>query len=164
MAKSPPGTILSLILISTLALAVRPSDVTAAGASASGAATGVAASADAPSSRTSAGATASAPSVVSQADLDHALAESNAAQEADREAIRSLLSQPQVRGIAAAYGLDVKRAEAAARVLSGPELQRLASQARQLDSRLSGGSRIVMDETTLIIILLLIIILILALR
>ena len=66
-----------------------------------------------------------------------------------------------MRRIARGAGLEIERADRAVGTLSGPELGRLAAQARDLDRSLSGGRTIRMDEMTLIIILLLFIILLL---
>jgi hypothetical protein len=71
-----------------------------------------------------------------------------------------MLERAEVRQIAGAAGLDLERASTAAAVLSGPELEKLAAQAREVNANLTGGSEtVVISATALIIILLIIIIL-----
>lgn len=80
--------------------------------------------------------------------------------DADRQAIRTLLQRKEVQQLAGSAGLDLERANAAAAVLSGPSLERLAAQARTLNADLTGGdSTIVISASAAIIILLLLIIL-----
>jgi len=80
--------------------------------------------------------------------------------DADRQAIQIMLQREDVRQIAGSAGLDLERASAAAAVLSGPSLERMAAQAREVNAALAGGdSKIVISATALIIILLIIIIL-----
>lgn len=73
-------------------------------------------------------------------------------EDSDRAAIRELLARPDVRRVAGSAGLDLRRAETAVGVLSGPELARLAAQARDVNSRLAGGETITMTWTMVIII------------
>jgi len=78
--------------------------------------------------------------------------------DAERQAIQIMLQRREVRQIAGAAGLDLERASAAAAVLSGPSLERLAAQAREINASLTGGdSTIVISATALIIILLILI-------
>jgi len=80
--------------------------------------------------------------------------------DADRQAIQIMLQREDVRQIAGSAGLDLEGASAAAAVLSGPSLERMAAQAREVNAALAGGdSKIVISATALIIILLIIIIL-----
>jgi hypothetical protein len=58
---------------------------------------------------------------------------------ADRQEIRDLMARPEFQRIAGNAGLDLERAGAAVGVLSGIELQRLASQARQANASFIGG-------------------------
>jgi hypothetical protein len=77
---------------------------------------------------------------------------------ADRQAIQSMLQRADVRRIAVSAGLDIERASAAARVLSGPSLETLAAQAKAINANLVGGSNtVVLSATTLLIILLVVI-------
>lgn len=80
-------------------------------------------------------------------------------EKSDRQAIQQLLQRPDVRKIAGAAGLSIERASAAAGVLSGPELKKIASSAREIDGTVGGRETVTIAVTTLIIILLLIIIL-----
>jgi hypothetical protein len=79
---------------------------------------------------------------------------------ADRQAIRDLLSRPEVRRIAGSAGLSLERANAAVATLSGPELARLATQARQADSAIVGGKTVTMTWTMVIIIVVALVVLI----
>lgn len=98
--------------------------------------------------------------VVSKADLAKAVAERLRQDQADRDAIVSLLRRAEVRTIAAKAGLSVDKATAAVSVLQGDDLRELAAQARQVQNDLAGGASTVVISTTTIIIVLLIIILI----
>jgi len=79
--------------------------------------------------------------------------------EADRQAIQIMLKRAEVRQIAGSAGLDLERASAAAALLSGPSLERLAAQARDVNTSLAGGNSLVLSTTAIIIILLVLIIL-----
>jgi len=90
-----------------------------------------------------------------QARIDQQIGQADA----DRQAIQIMLQREDVRQIAGSAGLDLERASAAAAVLSGPALDDLAAQAREVNASLTGGdSKIVISATALIIILLIIII------
>jgi hypothetical protein len=101
--------------------------------------------------------------VINQSALDQAVQQRVSQDQADRDAIRSFLQNPAVKGVAAKAGLSVEKAEAAVSTLQGDELRQAASQARAVNHDLAGGSTIVISTTTIIIILL-IIILIVALK
>jgi hypothetical protein len=89
-----------------------------------------------------------------QARIDQQLDQADA----DRQAIQIMLQREEVREIAGSAGLDLERARAAAAVLSGPSLEKLAAQAREVNASLAGGDdTIVISATALIIILLLLI-------
>jgi len=81
--------------------------------------------------------------------------------DADRQAIQALLQREDVRQLAGSAGLDLDGASAAAAVLSGSSLERLAAQAREMNAALAGGDSNVVVSTTAIIIILLILILVL---
>jgi hypothetical protein len=81
--------------------------------------------------------------------------------QADREAIRSFLHNPQVQSVAAKAGLSVERAEAAVSTLQGNQLREVAGQARAVNQDLAGGATVVITTTTIIIILLVVILIIL---
>lgn len=99
-------------------------------------------------------------SVVSTSALEQAVQERVQQEQADRDAIQSLLRRPEVRQIAANAGLSIERAEAAVSTLDGEDLKELASQARQAQNDLAGGATTIVITTTTVIIILLIIILI----
>jgi hypothetical protein len=101
--------------------------------------------------------------VISKAALDTAVQQRVSQDQADRDAIRSLLQRADVRQMAATAGLSLDKAEAGLAVLDGDDLRDLASQARQVQNDLAGGASTVVISTTTIIIVLLIIILIVAL-
>jgi hypothetical protein len=101
--------------------------------------------------------------VINRSALDQAVQQRVIQDQADRDAIRSFLQNPAVKGVAAKAGLSVEKAEAAVSTLQGNELRQAASQARAVNHDLAGGSTIVISTTTIIIVLL-IIILIVALK
>jgi hypothetical protein len=101
--------------------------------------------------------------VINQSALDQAVQQRVSQDQADRDALRSFLQNPAVKGVAAKAGLSVDRAEAAVSTLQGDELRQAASQARAVTRDLAGGSTVVISTTTIIIVLL-IIILIVALK
>lgn len=101
--------------------------------------------------------------VIGKADLAKAVADRVSRDQADRDAIVSLLQRDDVRTIAAKAGLSVEKASAAVSTLQGDDLRDLASQARQVQNDLAGGASTIVISTTTIIIVLLIIILIVAL-
>jgi uncharacterized protein DUF6627 len=98
--------------------------------------------------------------VIGRAALDKAVQQRVNQEQADREAILSLLQRPDVREIAAKAGLSVEQAQAGVTMLHGKDLQQAAQQARQVQDNLAGGASTVVISTTTIIIVLLIIILI----
>jgi hypothetical protein len=101
--------------------------------------------------------------VINKAALDQAVQQRVGQDQADREAIRTFLQNPQVKSVAAKAGLSVEKAEAAVSTLQGDELRQAAGQARTVNQDLAGGATVVITTTTIILILL-IIILIVALK
>jgi hypothetical protein len=101
--------------------------------------------------------------VIGKAGLAKAVADRVSRDQADRDAILSLLQRTEVRTIAAKAGLSVEKAAAAVSTLEGDALRDLATQARQVDNDLAGGASTVVISTTTIIIVLLLVILIVAL-
>lgn len=98
--------------------------------------------------------------VVDRAELDRATAERTVAEDARRDAIRSVLQRPEVRSVAETQGLDITRAEDAVATLEGDALVGAFERAQQIDKALAGGAdAVVISTTTLIIILLIVIIL-----
>jgi len=98
--------------------------------------------------------------VIQKSALAQAVQERVSQDQADREAIASLLQRAEVRQIAASAGLSLEKAQAAVSTLQGQPLRDLAAQARQANNDLAGGASTVVISTTTIIIVLLIVILI----
>jgi hypothetical protein len=99
--------------------------------------------------------------VIGRAALDQAVHQRVGQEQADREAILSLLHRQDVRDIAGKAGLSIEKAQTAVTMLQGQDLQDAARQARQAQDSLAGGaSTIVISTTTIIIILLLIILIV----
>jgi hypothetical protein len=99
--------------------------------------------------------------VIGRAALDQAVQQRVTQDQADRDAIMSLLQRQDVRDIAAKAGLSVEKAQTAVTMLHGKDLQGAAEQARQVQDTLAGGaSTIVISTTTIIIILLLVILIV----
>ena len=100
--------------------------------------------------------------VIGKSALDKAVQDRVASEQADREAIRTLLQRAEVREVAGKAGLSLDKAVAAAATLQGDDLRQIAEQARQADNQLSGGASTIVISTTTIIIVLLLVILIIA--
>jgi hypothetical protein len=98
--------------------------------------------------------------VIRNSALDKAVQERVARDQADRDAIQSLLHRAEVRDVADKAGLSLDKAIAAASTLHGEDLRQLAEQARQVDNQLAGGASTIVISTTTVIIVLLIVILI----
>jgi hypothetical protein len=98
--------------------------------------------------------------VIGKAALSQAVQQRVSQEQADREAIVTLLHRPEVKQIASQAGLSLQKAEAAVATLNGQDLSDLAAQARQVQNDLAGGASTVVISTTTIIIVLLIVILI----
>jgi hypothetical protein len=98
--------------------------------------------------------------VIGKSALAEAVQQRVSQEQADREAIVTLLQRPEVKQIAAQAGLSLQKAEAAVSTLNGQDLSELAAQARQVQNDLAGGASTVVISTTTIIIVLLIVILI----
>lgn len=107
-----------------------------------------------------AGAVAAEPlHAVGRAEMQAAIATRAGDQAAQRAVIEGLLARPEVRDLAAGWGLDLVRAGAAAANLEGAELDRLAAQATAAEVQLAGGATTVVLTTTALLIILLIVIL-----
>lgn len=101
--------------------------------------------------------------VITTSELNKAVQQRVTSEQADRAAITALLQRAEVREVAAKAGLSLDKAQAAASVLQGADLQQAASHARQVQNDLAGGaSTVVISTTTVIIILLIILIVVLA--
>ena len=100
--------------------------------------------------------------VIGKSALDKAVQERVATDQADRDAIQSLLRRAEVRQVAGKAGLSLDKASAAVTTLDGRDLAQLAAQARLVENDLAGGASTVVISTTTIIIILLIVLLIVA--
>src|SRR5215212_7377370 len=98
--------------------------------------------------------------IIQKSALAQAVQDRVSQDQADREAIASLLQRAEVRQIAANAGLSLEKARAAVSTLQGQPLRDLGAQARQANNDLAGGASTVVISTTTIIIVLLIVILI----
>ena len=101
--------------------------------------------------------------VIGKSALDKAVQARVATDQADRDAIQSLLRRAEVREVAGKAGLSLDKAAAAVSALQGNELAQLAAQARQANNDLAGGASTVVISTTTILIVPLIVLLIVAL-
>lgn len=99
------------------------------------------------------------PEVIGEVDIQAQIDRQVDTENADRQAVQDLLRRSEVRRIAGAAGLDIERAIAAAGLLSGAELENIASSAREIDRGVGGTEKVTLTVTAIIIILLLIIIL-----
>jgi hypothetical protein len=99
--------------------------------------------------------------VASASDMAQALKGQTQA-DAQRSTILGLLQRAEVRSLAARSGLDLRRAESAARVLEGDELASLAQRAAEVDAALAGGAQqtITIGVVTLLLIIIIIILLV----
>ena len=95
--------------------------------------------------------------VINTSALDQAVQQRVGQEQADRDALRAFLQNPQVKSVAAKAGLSVAQAEAAVSTLQGDQLRQAAGQARAVSQDLAGGATVVITTTTIIIILLVII-------
>jgi hypothetical protein len=98
--------------------------------------------------------------IVDSVNMRQALAAQSATDQQNRDVVIGVLHQSQVRELANKLGLDVTRAESAIATLSGPELTRVATQARAANTQLAGGSNTVIISTTTLLLILIIVILI----
>ena len=98
--------------------------------------------------------------VIGKSALDKAVHERAARDQADRDAILTLLERQDVREVARQAGLSIEKATAAVSTLQGDELRQVASQARTVNNDLAGGATTVVITTTTIILILLVVILI----
>src|SRR3954470_4839413 len=78
--------------------------------------------------------------VIAKSALAQAVQERVTQQQADRDAIRTLLARPEVGQMAAHAGLSLEKAQAAVSTLQGQQLSDLAAQARQANNDLAGGA------------------------
>lgn len=95
--------------------------------------------------------------VISKSALDQAVQQRVSREQADREAILSLLQRQDVRDIAGKAGLSIDQARAGISLLQGQDLAQAAGQARVVQDSLAGGGNVTVSTTTIIIVLLLLI-------
>ena len=100
--------------------------------------------------------------VISRSALDQAVQERVSRDQADREAIRTLLQREDVRAIAGTAGVSLEKAMTAVSTLNGDDLRQLAEQSRQVENQLAGGASTIVISTTTVIIVLLLLLLIVA--
>lgn len=98
--------------------------------------------------------------IVDGSEIQGAIDAKAHSEDADRQVLRDLLARPDVRRVAGKAGFDLTHADAAVNTLSGPELSRLAQQARDVNSQLAGGATVTMTWTMVIIIVVAIVVLI----
>ena len=98
--------------------------------------------------------------VINKSALDQAVQQRVSQEQADRDALRTFLQNPTVRGVAGKAGLSIEKADAAVSTLQGDELRQAAGQARAVNAQLAGGDTIVITTTTIIIILLIVILIV----
>ena len=114
---------------------------------------------------TSAPAFADQQHLVTPNQLAETVADGAVKQDMNRATVREALERPEVQAVASKLGLDVTRASEAVDALSGPELEKAANAAQQVNEQLVGGaSSVVISTTTIIIILLVVILLIVAIK
>jgi len=98
--------------------------------------------------------------VTGTADLRAAMLEKAAADEANRQLVRSVLRHDLAQLVADRLALDLTRAERAVATLEGEELVSVAASARVVDVQLSGeASTITISLTTLLLVIIIIILL-----
>lgn len=97
--------------------------------------------------------------IVDSVTMNRAVAAEQATDQQNRDVVLGVLHQPQTREIATRLGLDVTKADAAIATLSGPELARMATQARAAKADLAGGSTVVIVSTTTVLLIIIIVIL-----
>jgi len=102
-------------------------------------------------------------SIAGQAEINRAIQRSVGDEEAARAKIREVLGREDIRSLASKLGFDdveLRKADSAIDTLDGPELQRAAAHAVELDEHLSGGA---MTITVSLVALLLIVIIVILL-
>jgi hypothetical protein len=99
-------------------------------------------------------------SAVRTTDLDAALASTVSQEDAAREQVRALLAREDVRALAEAAGLDLRRADAAVATLDGEELQRVTENVAAADEALAGGKSITISLVAALLIVIIIILLV----
>ena len=98
--------------------------------------------------------------VVGQSDLDQAVSKSQGRDEAARASVTTLLQRDEVKSLANAYGLDLRRAEGAVGALQGDELMRVAGLAATANSQLAGGAQSITISLVALLLIIIIVILV----
>lgn len=98
--------------------------------------------------------------IVDAVAMNRAVATQSATDQQNRDVVLGVLHQSQVRELANRLGLDVTKAEQAIATISGPELTRIATQARAANTQLAGGNTTVIVSTTTLLLILIIVILV----
>jgi hypothetical protein len=92
--------------------------------------------------------------------LKTAIAAKLTADDENRQAVRKLLAQPQVREVADRFGLSIQRAETALASLSSAELAELAKSARTVETELAGGDQVIVISITTLLLIIIIVLLV----
>ena len=100
--------------------------------------------------------------VVSRASITDTVKQRVDAQDANRAAVQTALTRPEVREIASQMGVDLKKAEQLAGTMSGADLEQAATVARQVNDSLVGGASTIVISTTAVVIVLLIVLILVA--
>jgi hypothetical protein len=96
--------------------------------------------------------------IAGSAAQQQAMTEKDAAAAAARATVVNTIHRADVQALAARMGVDLKRAETAARTLPAGDVTALAQQLRSADDNLAGGSTTVtISLTTLLLVLILIV-------
>ena len=99
-------------------------------------------------------------SIVSETELDAAIAERVESEEAARERVRDLFQNETVREMVTAMGYDVKQADQGVDALDVDELASIQQTVDQLEAGLSGGDRTISISLVTALLIVIIIILI----
>ena len=99
--------------------------------------------------------------ITDAAAMQRAIAQRQAVDESNREAVMTVLRRQDVKQLAERMGLSIERAETALASLPSDKLAELAEPARAVPADLAGGDqRIVISLTALLLILILVVLLV----
>ena len=105
---------------------------------------------------------ARAQQIVPSGAIDAALAQQAVDAAAKRQAIATALRQPDVVRVANSLGVDLARANASVATLAGADLDRIATQAQQVNDQIAGGQTVRLNLLWVIIGLLIVILIVVA--
>jgi hypothetical protein len=105
---------------------------------------------------------ARAQQIIPPGAIDEALTQRAADVTAKQQAIRTALQQPDVERIARSLGVDIARANASVATLAGADLDRIATQAQQVNDQIAGGQTVRLNLLWVIIGLLVVILIVVA--